>query len=183
MSRHKRQQAWWQMVKRCTDPEHQYWRYYGGRGITVDPVWLDFERYYADTGEPPTDKHTLDRIDNEKGYGPDNWRWATKAEQSQNRRYCHHLTFNGKTQTASEWARELGMKVETVIWRVKAGWAVEDILKPDAGDYHTGLVLTAFGKTQPLKAWVQETGLQRTTITARIKRGWSVEEALSVPCN
>lgn len=117
------------MVRRCTDPEHPVYHRYGGRGITVAPEWLDFDTYYADTGEPPEPGMTLDRVDNDLGYGPGNWRWATRQEQSANRgKFCHHLTFEGKTQTASEWARELGLKVETIIWRVKAGWPVERIL-------------------------------------------------------
>jgi hypothetical protein len=89
---------------------------------------MNFENYYADTGEPPAPGLTLDRENNDGPYSPDNCNWATKARQSQNRSYCHRLTFNGKTQTASEWARELGLKPETVIWRVKKGWPVEKTL-------------------------------------------------------
>lgn len=178
MSKINRYKAWWQMIKRCTDPEHKFWKDYGGRGITVDPAWLDFDQYYADTGEPPTEQHTLDRIDNEKGYGPDNWRWATKAEQARNRRYCHLLTFTGKTQTASEWARELGMKVETVIWRIKKGWDVSDILDPDAETYHRGKLLCVDGVSKSIGEWSAETGVAKGTIHARLSRGWPPAQAV-----
>lgn len=166
------------MLKRCEDPDHTSFKDYGGRGIMVAPEWQDFERYYSDTGEPFSTLHTLDRIDNEKGYGPDNWRWATKAEQSQNRRYCHQLTFDGKTQTASEWARELGLRVESVIWRVKRGWPTAKVLGADPDVYKQGRLITAHGTTKTLRQWSEETGLMRQTIKARLSRGWTPEKAI-----
>lgn len=124
------------MTHRCYDTKHPRYADYGGRGIAVCNEWMDFETYYADTGDPPGPGMTLDRIDNEGPYAPGNCEWASKARQSQNRRYCHHLTFNGKTQTASEWAREIGVGQFTIIWRVKHGWPVERILSTDPKSYH-----------------------------------------------
>ena len=78
--------AWQDMRARCNTPTHRSFRYYGGRGITVDECWSTFEQFIADMGFRPTPQHSLDRIDNALGYCPSNCRWATKAEQASNRR-------------------------------------------------------------------------------------------------
>lgn len=79
--------AWMGMRARCLNSLHPQYRNYGGRGIKVSPVWMtDFYKFYADIGPKPTPKHSLDRIDNNRGYEPGNVRWATIAQQQSNRR-------------------------------------------------------------------------------------------------
>jgi hypothetical protein len=73
------------MIQRCTNPALDSWQYYGARGIAVCERWLSFESFLADMGERPAGM-TLDRIDNDRGYEISNCRWATAAQQSQNRR-------------------------------------------------------------------------------------------------
>jgi hypothetical protein len=75
--------SWHCMLQRCRDPNNKF---YGGRGIAVCERWLTYVNFLADMGRKPTPKHTLDRIDNDKGYEPGNVRWATSSEQRKNQR-------------------------------------------------------------------------------------------------
>jgi len=77
--------SWCKMRSRCANPNADQWPYYGGRGIKVDPRWDSFENFLADMGERP-DGLSIDRIDNEGDYEPDNCKWSTQNEQMANRR-------------------------------------------------------------------------------------------------
>lgn len=118
---------WAEMVQRCTNPDNPSYRLYGERGIGVAPRWLEFSNFLADMGVKPA-KRSLERRDNEKGYGLDNCYWATTAEQSRNRRVNHRITFKGKTQCLVDWARETGMHVATLADRIANGWSYERAL-------------------------------------------------------
>ncbi len=74
--------------------------------VTVCERWLKFENFFEDMGVRP-EGMTLDREHNDLGYDPKNCRWATPAQQARNRRFCKHVTLNGRTLTIAEWAREL----------------------------------------------------------------------------
>ena len=76
---------WNSMKQRCLNTKHPAYKDYGGRGITIDPDWMDFTKFHADMGDPP-EGMSLDRKDNSGPYSAANCRWATKMEQSQNQR-------------------------------------------------------------------------------------------------
>ena len=79
--------AWSAMIERCANPNHQYFEYYGGRGIRVCAEWrASFSAFFSDMGPKPTPQHTVDRVDGDKDYEPGNCRWADKYQQAQNRR-------------------------------------------------------------------------------------------------
>jgi len=124
----KEYKSWQDMRARCNRKNHRNYHNYGGRGITVDPLWNTFERFIADMGPKPTPDHTLERIDVNKGYGPDNCRWATKSEQYRNMRKSVHVTYDGRTMIASDWAREVGLPPTTLTGRLREGWSVERAL-------------------------------------------------------
>jgi hypothetical protein len=79
--------SWIHMRQRCNNPNNKDFKHYGGRDISVCERWLDsFENFFEDMGPKPSANHSIDRIDNDSGYSLDNCRWATKSEQSSNRR-------------------------------------------------------------------------------------------------
>jgi len=106
------------MSQRCNNKNHKAYKNYGDRGIIVCERWLKFENFLADVGEPPTNKHTLDRIDNNRGYFPDNWKWSTRKEQANNRRNNILETFNDKTQCLAAWAEEYKLNYRTLHNRI-----------------------------------------------------------------
>lgn len=123
--------SWCRMKSRCCNPDSTQYPWYGGRGIGICPRWLDsFEAFYADMGPRPIG-HTLDRIDNDKDYGPANCRWASKIIQANNTRGNRRITANGQTKTMAEWARSTGVAYNVIQRRLIAGWPEQDaVLRP-----------------------------------------------------
>lgn len=121
--------AWALMKYRCLDPNHPAYPRYGGRGITVCDQWREsYENFLADMGRRPTPKHTLERIDNDKGYEPDNCRWATRTEQARNRSDTRWVVVNGVRMSAAEAADRAGMPRGLIWQRLKYGWSVDRAL-------------------------------------------------------
>ena len=119
--------TWQSMRGRCENPKHNAYSKYGNKGVTVCERWLKFENFLEDMGERPVGK-TLDRKENNKGYYPENCRWATNKEQGNNKTTNHLLTFQNKTQSIAQWAEEIGIKYHTINSRIKKGWSVERTL-------------------------------------------------------
>lgn len=106
--------SWAQMKSRCLNPQVKDFKDYGNRNITICDRWKDsFENFLEDMGERPKGL-TLERIENSKGYSPDNCKWATRLEQSRNRRNSIRCTYKGKTLSISEWAEIIDVKYDTL---------------------------------------------------------------------
>lgn len=118
-------QIWSQMKQRCSNPNNKQYKNYGARGITVCDRWKDsFANFYEDMGKRP-DNHSIDRIDNDKGYSPDNCKWIPNEEQSKNRRTV--TLING--MLASEYARINKVYKGTFYRKLKDGWQPEEIVR------------------------------------------------------
>ena len=124
MSRTPEYQAWKNMKKRCFNPNTKQYSDWGGRGITVCDRWKNsFENFFADMGLKPTAKHSIDRIDNDGDYCPENCKWATNAEQQNNQRTNRLITIGCVTLTIAQWAKEMGFARNLISCRLKAGWS------------------------------------------------------------
>lgn len=120
--------AWKNMNYRCFNPEHERFKDYGGRGLTVAQEWLDFETFYVWAIENGHEEGlSLERMDNNKGYNPSNCTWKTIEEQNRNRRNVHEITIDGVTKNAEDWCRALNLNPNTFRTRYNTyGW---DIIK------------------------------------------------------
>jgi len=109
----------WRLIKsRCCNPKHKNANIYNG---LLCEAWMSFEQFNRDIPDPPSDTHTIDRIDNAKGYEPGNVRWATMAEQHRNQSNCRWIEFDGKRQLLTDWAKEYGVTISTMSERI-AKW-------------------------------------------------------------
>jgi len=122
--------TWHNMKCRCNDPNAQQYKNYGKRGIKICDRWLNkehgFENFLADMGKRPSPKHSIDRINNNGDYEPENCRWTTRKVQANNTRCNHYITFHGRTQTMMQWAEELNISVSSLSARINTyGWSVE----------------------------------------------------------
>lgn len=119
---------WTSMKTRCyNENASDTYQRYGGRGITVCDEWRDDFKAFYDWAmvNGYLDELTIERIDNDGNYCPENCRWANLHDQNRNRRSNRMFTFNGKTQCMLDWANELGIKPITMIARFRRGWTVE----------------------------------------------------------
>lgn len=111
---------WRSMMDRCHLPTSHAYARYGGRGIVVCGRWQVFNNFYADMGDKP-DGLSLERIDNEGPYSPENVCWASTKDQANNRRSNRFIEFNGETKTLAQWADYAGVKLGTLWSRLKRG--------------------------------------------------------------
>lgn len=184
------------MKKRCYNPSCKSYKNYGGRGITICDEWRNpekvsikgtknnnitkgfvaFKEWALNNGY--ADNLTIDRIDTNKGYSPDNCRWATSKEQQNNLRNNVIITYKGRTKTLAQWCEELNVDYQLVRHRLQRNWSVEKAFETKA---NKGLPLITYkGKTQTVKQWCKELDLKYRTVHNRLSKKWTVEEAFGI---
>jgi len=119
---------WAGMIQRCENPNTLSFHNYGGRGISVCRRWKESVAAFAQDMGPRPDGYTLDRVDNDGDYTPDNCRWASLQEQQRNKRTNRVIEFNGEKKLLVEWASEKGISVKALWFRLYDGWSVERAL-------------------------------------------------------
>lgn len=121
------------MHLRCYSKVNPAYPSYGGRGITICPEWLgehgleNFAKWSFENGY--SDNLSIDRIDNNKGYSPENCRWATAKEQANNTRSTVFLTYKGETKPVSEWSKITGIPQDRLSQRKRSGWTDEECIE------------------------------------------------------
>ena len=123
-------EIWTDMKQRCLNPNQKTYKYYGGRGITICKEWIDdFMSFYDWALENwYQDKLTIDRIDVNGGYEPNNCRWVTMETQLGNTRRNHFVEINGESHTIAEWARIYGINPQTINSRLRKGISEQDAI-------------------------------------------------------
>lgn len=141
-SKTREYKVWDSMIQRCTNSNDKDYDNYGGRGIRVCQGWRSsFEYFFADMGKRPSNRHSIDRKNNNLNYScgyckecieerwESNCRWATTSEQGRNRRTNVKLTFSGETLISTEWAEKIGLDRGVLRDRIfKHGWSIEKTL-------------------------------------------------------
>lgn len=172
------------MKTRCTNPNYDKYQYYGGKGISVCDEWMRsydaFEEWALSHGY--NDALTLDRINTDNNYSPENCRWVSRKEQANNRSSNHFLTYNGITKTIQQWSEETGLTPGCITQRIKAGWDANRILTEPYHDTHKPRYLTYNGVTKRMHEWAKEFGLSYKILQNRIDlHHWPIEKALFTP--
>ena len=122
--------SWADIKSRCYNKKDKGFENYGDRGIVMCDEWLNsFSQFYADMGNRPSKKHTIDRINNNGNYDSKNCKWSTKKEQARNRRTSKLFTINGETKSLAEWAEISGINYQTIFQRITTlNWTIEKSL-------------------------------------------------------
>ena len=180
-SKNRLYRIWLNMKQRCNNPNNKDYAHYGNRGIKVCTEWENsfdsFRDWAIENGYAA--ELTLDRKNNDRGYCPDNCRWATRKEQVNNRSNNLTFTYKGITHTLAEWSEIYGINASTLHDRVmRLGYSFEEaISKPMPKIIRS---LTYKGKTQSLIDWSKELNIPYGTLKSRLnKLHWTVEEALT----
>jgi hypothetical protein len=178
--------VWTGLKQRCHNPKSTAYKDYGARGITVCDRWrASFEAFSDDIGPDPGPEFEIDRIDNSKGYSPDNWRWATRVQQMANTRNNRYVAYQGRTQMVSEWAKEIGVGLTTLTTRLDR-WGVEKALSArgpqtratSPSENSKCRWITFNGETRLLTEWAKITGISRFVLHWRIKK-WGIEKVFT----
>ena len=172
--------AWVSMRARCSNIKHPEFKNYGGRGIYVCERWGTFQNFINDMGVRPSSQHSLDRIDVNGPYSPENCRWASNKEQCRNMRKTVVISAFGRTQSLPAWADELGITQKMLRTRIERGWDAEKALTPLSGRKRTSTIYTINGLSLSATEWANRLKIPAKPVLRRLYRGWEIERALGI---
>lgn len=140
IGKHRLKDIWHSMRERCENPNHKSYKHYGLRNIGVCEEWKDPDTgYIAFYNWAMNNGYkiglTIDRIDVNGNYTPDNCRWISNLSQQRNKRTNRYVEYNGEVKCISEWAEIYNLKTDTLSYRLKHGWDIEKALKTPARRY------------------------------------------------
>lgn len=176
LTNHPLYSRWNQIKQRCFNPNYTGYHLYGGRGISMEPDWAaSFQTFFDDVGCPPSPQHTLDRVDNSKGYVRGNMRWATPEEQAHNRRTNRYFTHNGETKPLAKWAKDLGLPYSMLRGRADRGLQPPELFDPEPiTPKKPEFFVEVDGQMMTIKEAVELTGISRSTLYYRYRKGTKI---------
>lgn len=132
-------QSWCHMRQRCNNPNNHAFKWYGGRGIKICERWNKYENFLDDMGDRPSNKYSIDRLNPNDDYKPENCRWATAKEQGQTTTTNRFIEYNGERLTVKQWSEKLNIPPNTLQERISKGWPIHLALtlRPNKGRKHT----------------------------------------------
>lgn len=176
--------SWSGIKQRCYNPKHSHYHRYGGRGITMFSEWVnDYLAFYNYIGDAPdtNQRWSIDRIDNNGNYEPDNIRWALPNTQANNKSVNVNLTFNGETKNLEQWAKHLGISSSSLSKKRNRGDSIEDILKPSSN--RRGEKVLYGGREVSLMELSKLTGIKYGTLWGRRLKGYPLLESIRIRIN
>lgn len=190
-SRERLYPIWYCMIQRCTNPTDSRYHRYGARGISVCEEWANDYRVFREWAyangykdDVARGQCTIDRIDIDGDYCPENCRWVDNITQCNNKSSNRYVTFKGETHTISEWSKITGINYGTLKDRIlKNGWTIEDALTKSPDDSHNKKKMIEYqGHIYTTKELADITGKSQNTILYKLRNGWGVDRILaSVP--
>ncbi len=173
--------VWCAMKQRCLNPKDRGYRRYGGRGITMCDRWQSsFHAFKEDMGPKPSLKHTVERLDNNGPYSPENCEWRTMKEQCKNKRSNVLVEYNGKKITVKELSEDTGLSYSALLARANAGQTGDLLLRPIMKMRKHSLVYN--GVTHSASSLAKLANMDITTLLHRIDvLRLSVKEAVEWP--
>ena len=173
---------WCRMKARCYNSNNHAYNLYGGRGIVICDEWQSnycvFKEWAINNGYK--DDLTLDRIDVNGNYEPNNCRWATRKEQANNTRTNHYITYNNETHTLAEWSDITGIQRDVIKSRIEKGMNLDDVFLKEV-QHSKRRYYTYNGETHNLTEWAKKMNINYSTLIKRLKKGLDIEQALTKP--
>ena len=171
---------WQNIIGRCECDKSPTYKYYGGRGITICDEWRHNYKAFKDwaLSHGYNDKLTIDRIDVNGNYEPNNCRWVDKSEQARNKRNNVNITINGITMCAQDWCDKYNLNRNTFNKRIARGWDYETAITTPAKE---NTLYDIDGVEKPLSAWCKEYNMCTQTVLYRLSQNWDLKTALTKP--